>query len=99
MKTTKKARCQIRAMEALLAFDKAMREGDLSIADLAQVIGAAVASGHDMMEIELSMAVHAVQAARDRLDGRKPLAGVRESLAATMQEEMAKEVRACQSEP
>lgn len=55
---------QKKAMDALFQFSAAVDEGDLSVRDLADVIKAALQTGHDVLEIQLSMACNAVRLAK-----------------------------------
>lgn len=52
---------QIAAMDALFAFSEAMTAGGLSIADLAAVMHKAIADGSDLLVIQLSMAILALE--------------------------------------
>lgn len=53
---------QMDAMDALFAFCEAMNKG-LSTNDLADVMRASIASGHDRLAIDLAMASHALRLA------------------------------------
>lgn len=56
---------QADAMEALFAFAEAFN-GDMSAADLAEVMDFAIADGLEMFEIQLSMALRAVEEVKRR---------------------------------
>lgn len=51
---------QIRAMDALFEFEKAVTEGELTSIDLQRVMEAAIQDGHQMLQISLTMAITAI---------------------------------------
>ncbi len=51
----------IDAMAAIFELCEAIHKGELSTRDLQEVMTAAIESGHEMMQIQLWMAVHALR--------------------------------------
>ena len=54
---------QEKAMQAIFNLCEAIEDGGLSIADIAEVAGLAVAGGHERVELALAMAANGIRLA------------------------------------